>query len=312
MNKFAAETVKSKLTTLLAEAASSGPDGLTVIPAGSPAPATKYVVELSDRLLAWLRDLRVLRHVPLAYLVPDPALLPPESIRFFHVDRTWADRLVDGAMSAANIGTVDMTFTAATLTDLRRMLDAELALTPTTPITGMLIRSELIERWPDLIVETLPAGEVPVIRQDALSRSLMIVLFAGTPTEVRLREPDVGLRFGVEANEQQHRYEVNLHNNQTGQELADTIEVKLTAGRVLQLTELVKHLKPPVPGDPTRSRDIAINLRQAPYVAVFRNTVPAAHGSEVAAGNAKLVVRGREVTVSAMLGARALDRQGDH
>ena len=40
-------------------------------------------IRLSDRLLEFLTDIRLLRRIPLSYLVPDARLLPPESIRFF-------------------------------------------------------------------------------------------------------------------------------------------------------------------------------------------------------------------------------------
>src|SRR5579872_1512637 len=45
----------------------------------------------------WLAQLKLLCGVPLHYLVPDEALLPKESIRFFHVDLNWIDCLVEGA-----------------------------------------------------------------------------------------------------------------------------------------------------------------------------------------------------------------------
>jgi hypothetical protein len=309
MQKFASQNVKQSLTTLLSQ--SQEPDGLAVVPPDGTPPNANFVVRIPERLLTWLLDLRLLRQVPLAYLVPDPALLPPESIRFFHVDRMWTDRLIDGVMSTGNIGTLDMTFTRATLTDLRRMLDEELGLTKTTPISGMLIRSELVERWPDLIVEPLPAAKSRVIRQDVLSKSIMIVLFAGIPGEVRVREPDVGLRFGVELNERAQRYKINAHDRD-GKDLAKTCRVELFAGRVLHVDQLKSDIAaegPGVAGDPTRSRDVAINLRQPPYIARFCNTIGDDLGSQTATKTSKVMVRGREVLVSRMLGARGRSLQ---
>jgi hypothetical protein len=306
MQKFASQNVKQSLTTLLSK--SQELDGLAVVPPDGKPPNANFVVRVPERLLTWLLDLRLLRQVPLAYLVPDPALLPPESIRFFHVDRLWTDRLIDGVMSTGNIGTLDMTFTRATLTDLRRMLDEELGLTKTTPICGMLIRSELVERWPDLIVEPLPAAKSMVIRQDVLSKSIMIVLFAGIPGEVRVREPDVGLRFGVELNERAQHYEINAHDK----DLAKTRPGELFAGRVLHVDKLKSDIAaegPGVAGDPTRSRDVAINLRQLPYIARFCNTVGDDLGSQTPTKTSKVMVRGREVLVSRMLGARGRSLQ---
>ena len=37
--------------------------------------------------------------VPFHYLVPDERMMPPESIRFFHVDPGWIATLIQGATS---------------------------------------------------------------------------------------------------------------------------------------------------------------------------------------------------------------------
>src|SRR5215208_1726454 len=85
-------------------------DGLTMIP---PADEKSLFDKFAfpAHLEDWLTNIRLLRHIPLCYLVPDADLLPPEAIRFFHVDYTWIDRVIDGVFSAANTGTVDATFT---------------------------------------------------------------------------------------------------------------------------------------------------------------------------------------------------------
>src|ERR1700710_2779318 len=84
----------------------SSPDGLIFAPPEGDNPYYMKVA-IPDRLREFLTDLRLLRHIPISYFVPDAALLPPESIRFFHVDPTWMDRVIEGVFSAANTGTVD-------------------------------------------------------------------------------------------------------------------------------------------------------------------------------------------------------------
>jgi hypothetical protein len=167
-----------------------------------------------DRLRDYLIDVRLLRKIPLPYLVPDPALLPTESIRFFHIDQTWVERVIDGIFSAANTGTLDTVYSVTMMQLVRNTIDNELtaqakALVPATtwtgngPMTGMLIRSELVRRWPDMIVtaytgkdDTTPG--VAVLRCEAISQDILIAVFAGRPTLVEIREPHVGIRFGVE------------------------------------------------------------------------------------------------------------------
>ncbi len=157
---------------------------------------------LPPRLQDLLTDLRVLRGIPLAYLVPDPALLPPESVRFFHIDPTWVDRVVDGVLSAASIGTVEMLYSVNMLALVRTWLDQQVG---SGPMTGMLIRSELVRRWPGIQVEAFsttgdnePDSPIEVVRAEPISSTIFIAIFAAEPRMVHVHQPDVGLRFGVE------------------------------------------------------------------------------------------------------------------
>src|SRR6266700_7898445 len=53
---------------------------------------------------SFLAHLRLLVGVPFQYLIPDAAMLPDESIRFFYLDRSWTDRLVDGVLAVGEVG----------------------------------------------------------------------------------------------------------------------------------------------------------------------------------------------------------------
>jgi hypothetical protein len=191
-----------------------GPDGLQVDTSQLTFPGTAC---MPDRLYNWLLGLRLLRNVPLTYLVPDSALLPAESIRFFNIDPTWIDRLIDGVFSVANTGTVDITYSVVMLASIRAALDLGLAnlakqqvpdttWTPANGLTGMLIRSELVRRWPEMIVlayaDPNAKSQVPILRAEPISKDVYITVFAGTPALVQLREPHVGVRFGLETDDQ--------------------------------------------------------------------------------------------------------------
>ncbi len=140
----------------------SGVDGLALTT--NDQEAFYKEVYIPNRLRQWLLDLRLLRHVPIAYFVPDAALLPPESIRFLNIDATWMDRVLDGVFSAANTGTVDMVFSTGVLALVRQTIDTDLkdlagvGWDASKPLTGMLIRSELVRRWPDMAVTAYTAS----------------------------------------------------------------------------------------------------------------------------------------------------------
>lgn len=263
----------------------TGPDGLVVDTSGLSFPAT---ASIPTRLFNWLLGLRVLSNVPLSYLVPDNALLPAESIRFFNLDPTWVDRLIDGVFSAANTGTVDITYSAAMLQSVRAAVDLGLVglaklqvsdstWTPANGLTGMLIRSELVRRWPDVIVRAYAgpdektAKAIPVMRAEPISKDVYIAVFAGTPVLVQLREPHVGVRFGLET-DTQTTYFYEERNASDG-----------------SLTNVTKPVHKPVTLKPDRvvpvasiasdSRTVAINLMRQPFVQQFLNSVPESRGS---------------------------------
>jgi hypothetical protein len=134
---------------------------------------------------SFLAHLRLLIGVPFDYLVPDARLLPNESIRFFYVDRSWTDRLVDGAMAVGKIGTREQAHHQAHAENLHSQLDltervvrimqrglpANSETQPSSPadtaaggiVTGFLLRSAAVSGWPAMDVRAfntvLPASE---------------------------------------------------------------------------------------------------------------------------------------------------------
>src|SRR6476660_6712247 len=79
--------------------------------------------EMPPYMESFLAHLRLLIGVPFEYLVPDPRLLPDESIRFFYLDRSWADRLVDGAITVGKIGSREQAHHQAIGAAVSRTLD---------------------------------------------------------------------------------------------------------------------------------------------------------------------------------------------
>nr|MDQ3934194.1 IPT/TIG domain-containing protein [Actinomycetota bacterium] len=162
-----------------------------------------HLEEAAAPVAAWLAKLSLLGSVPFSYLVPDPRMLPAESIRFFYVDQGWIDALVAGATSLAVHATADVALLSALRPRLGTAIDAHRAALGASPggtaMTGVLIRSALVSGWPALVVRgTVGGAPLPVVRDDRPSPSVRVTLFEGVPDEVSLAEPYQGLLFGLE------------------------------------------------------------------------------------------------------------------
>jgi hypothetical protein len=213
-------------------------DGATALrqrmtnPAHVQAPAPE--AGLPGYLESFLAHLRLLVGVPFDYLVADSRLLPDESIRFFYVDRSWTDRLVDGAVSVGKIGTREQAHHQAHSPAVNQQLDLSERIVrilqrglqdfptakqtndghppPATVTTGFLLRSAAVSGWPHMDVRAfsgdVPAGidpaqigdglVMPLLRLERLSPSVLIALFEGIPRLVWCEEPHHGVQFGVQ------------------------------------------------------------------------------------------------------------------
>lgn len=179
---------------------------------------------LPAELRSWLVRLRLLEGVPFANLVADSELLPPESIRWFYLDRRWTDALVQGALSVGTASTDDRTQLTAAYPAVRDELDVEERNVRRArgssrfrggagPVSGFLLRSQAVAGWPALHVRAFdvdPAEgdnahfpedherRMRLLRLERLAPAVLLVLFDGVPTVVHLEEPRQGVQFGFD------------------------------------------------------------------------------------------------------------------
>jgi hypothetical protein len=185
--------------------------------------------------------------VPFEYLIPDPRLLPDESIRFFYIDRSWTDRLVDGAIAVGKIGTREQAHHHAHHSPVKQTLDvtehavrrlqtnrgrdtyetirAEVfsALQQAQVVTGFLLRSAAVSGWPHMDVRAYSADipepldpklkinsdrQLKTLRLERLSPAVMFALFEGVPKLVFLEEPHHSVQFGVRSIQGQFRVDL--------------------------------------------------------------------------------------------------------
>jgi hypothetical protein len=173
-------------------------------------------------LRQWLARLRLLEGVPFAYLVADSELLPPESIRFFYLDRNWTDSLVQGALSVGTLNSADRAQLEPLYGHVRRELDEEerdvrlpggerIQRGEAGTITGFLLRSRAVSGWPGMHVraysrdvvgdeEIVPESHpnrIKLLRLERLAPAVLFCLFDGIPQLVHIEEPRQGIQFGV-------------------------------------------------------------------------------------------------------------------
>lgn len=179
---------------------------------------------LPDLVRTWLARVRLLEGVPFAHLVPDSELLPPESIRFFYVDRDWTDAMVQGALSVGTITTLDREQVQSLHTIIRNEVDSaerqvrvvggengpEVA--EAHAITGFILRSRAVSGWPNLHVRAYSAEvgaddalvnendphRIRLLRLERLAPAVLLCLFDGVPEVVHIEEPRSGIQFGVD------------------------------------------------------------------------------------------------------------------
>ncbi|MER6306260.1 DNRLRE domain-containing protein [Streptomyces sp. NPDC001657] len=140
----------------------------------------------------WLERLSLLRGVPFNHLVPDPRMLPPESLRAFRIDPGWIQALVAGATDVGAHTSEDRYLDPLLRQRLLRDRDTE------DPAAGLLIHSELIRSWPEFDILATAEGEpVEELRRDHLAPDVLLLLWDAVPDLVVIREPGQGIHFGV-------------------------------------------------------------------------------------------------------------------
>lgn len=146
--------------------------------------------------------LALLEGVPFNYIVPDAAMLPVESIRFFKLDPLWIECLLDGVFSVGRVTEKDKAI------DAQPKLAAARA-NPFQTVSGFLLRSDLVSGWPDLLIDGYrdridddgfaPDGELlPILRRQALSPQVLLCLFAGEVKTVDIHLKPESIHFGLD------------------------------------------------------------------------------------------------------------------
>ncbi|KAF7559948.1 hypothetical protein G7046_g4218 [Stylonectria norvegica] len=162
-------------------------------------------------ILAWVMDRMFLSGVPSHYLIADPSHLGPESLRFFYIDPSWVDALIDGALSLANHMGEDRDRVAIkhAINRYIHYLPQNQPHRPQIPTYGFYLRSDLVTMFPDLKVTTLPAPpdgarpeRAPLLLHEIVADGVMLGLFDRVPgsdefTDLIFTQPPHQQRFAA-------------------------------------------------------------------------------------------------------------------
>lgn len=208
-----------------------------------------------EQVSNWLGRLTLLYGVPLHYLLPAPALVPPESLRLFFLDPNWVQALLQGAFSVGDSrygdslidqamnqwlqpapvaspvkgekvsNAVDTPTARAASGERARLREQHEGVTPKSsgeplrwPLNGFLLRSELVRGWRGLEIEAIDAADQKLepLRIEQLSDDLLMVLFNGVIGTLTIRQPREGLHFGLTPDAQSGHYVKSLRNTGSG------------------------------------------------------------------------------------------------
>jgi len=183
-------------------------------------------IDVPADIAAWLGRLLILVGVPFQYLVPDEAMLPPESIRFFRLNENWIRALLEGAFSLGRNLTAEVSSASANVDRVlldpvaaqaraaaplrpRTGVTAPAAGSTDTPWTGFLLRSSVVSNYPGLGVNVYPMGHtpddpapvlMPVRRLDRLGPAgdTLLCLVEGDAYRVDVHEAPELLHYGID------------------------------------------------------------------------------------------------------------------
>ena len=251
--------------------------------------------EMPQDIGEWLGRLLLLYGVPFNYLVPEEAMLPSESIRFFYLDPGWMKCLLEGACSVGKSSSLDELFdqklrnrfldlAGKKATEVRAGVRGEL----NWPLTGFLLRSDLVEGWQGLEMKASGVDgqgkhidPLQALRIDRLSPDIMLCIFNGKVTEIEIKQPPEGLHFGAEYSDNAYK-KFHLRKltpaKEAGNQIDEEVDLRLPmrdgSERVVNVENLARQIEKNLgefkPKSPFTAAEFAVQMVESPGKAIFK------------------------------------------
>lgn len=128
---------------------------------------------VQDKFENW----KLLKGIPIRYLVPDPTMVPTECIRYFKVDNNWVNAFIMGAFSIGH---------TATSVDFKEEIKS-LFLPQDKLISGFILNSLAVSVWHDYELDctTSLSGNATPLRKSNLDKFTHIYLFDGQISQLK-------------------------------------------------------------------------------------------------------------------------------
>ncbi len=169
-----------------------------------------------DNVQQWIANLMLLNDIPFQNIIADTRLVRQESLRFFYVDPSWIDAMIDGVLSVGNNTSLDLMFTEI-MAAVTKVAGSSIAATiragllkiepdsktgvlpdPNNLTVGLLFRSAIVSDWPGMHVIASKGGTALIpIRFEKIGADIILILYSVIPDKIVIQQPSQALEFGV-------------------------------------------------------------------------------------------------------------------
>lgn len=256
------------------------------------------VQDVPEEILHSLAQWALLYDVPFPYMAVREEMLPPESIRFFFLDKNYIAALLDGAMSPGRSFTIDYQHDAKVIetvmdkalcesTRIRPRLQKKEANSPedgknalSGAVTGFLLRSVMVSGWRGLECKAFEEEneKVPLraLRLETLGAEVLLGLYVGEIKKLVIAQPPEGMHFGFSCKQgrdtakQGNTFEKRVRSLTDGRllegeaALADVV-LRDNKYRVVNLSETMVNIRNALGEGTINSAFTALEMIQNPY-----------------------------------------------